>query len=340
MAEAEAARQGPLAAYVEGMAKAALLGHLVVYSVFDGNVTPDALDLWFTQLGLDRALLPAAARPVDAYEKVTGELSVSYSTTDPKRSRGRKREPGEEVATLMVRPVAADGERIIRHLVRELRDEGAKTLRYETRLAEVVFERDQAPDRAPGAGALRIAPDTAAIGRLPGPEREHVTDVIADLGDRYRHRCTYVSGDRLRSLVRKYIEDLNAVRVRPTGGVYFVGTQHTATLAALHELVGRFGEGSNLARIPLADEAEMREMIISAWRERARDELQRLSRDIAAARRGGSGPKAVDALVKRYQALRATAAEHSELLSETLEETAGAMELAEMQLKDLLTHDG
>jgi hypothetical protein len=335
MTDAAAAKDGPLAEYVHGMANAAVLGHLVVYSIFDGNVTPDALELWFIELQLDRAMLSGAARPVDAFEKVTGELSISYPVAEPDRGRGRKREPGEEVATLMVRPVAADPERIIRHLVREVRNGTAKTLEYETRLAEIVFERDLSQDRAPGAGAMRIQPDVVAIGRLADIERERVLATIGELADRYRHRCTYVSGDRLRSLVRQYIEGLQAVRVRSTGGVYFVGNQHGVTLKALHELVGRFGEGSNLARIPLANEAEMREMIISAWRERARDELQRLSRDIAAARVKGGG-KSVDALVKRFQALRATAAEHSELLSETLEETAGAMELAELQLKDLL----
>lgn len=329
-----------LAAYLEGMARSAILGHLVVYSIFDGNVTPAALDLWFTQLGLDRALLPGVARPVDAFEKVTGELSVTYPIGEPNRARGQKREPGEEVATLMVRPVAADGERIIRYLVREVRNGTAKTLQYETRLAEIVFERDQSEDRAPGAGAMRTAPDVDAIGRLGDVERDYVMAVIGELGERYRRRYTYVSGDRLRGLIRKYIEGLNAVRVRSTGGVYFVGTQHAATLQALHDLVGRFGEGSNLARVPLPDEAEMREMIVTAWRERAADELQKLSRDIASARVKGSklaGPKAVEGLVKRFRSLRDAAAEHSGLLSDALEETAGAMELAELQLRDLLT---
>jgi hypothetical protein len=47
-------------------------------------------------------------------------------------------------------------------------------------------------------------------------------------------------------VLRTYIEDLNAIRVRPTGGVYFVHRRHAGTLAALRELVRRFG-----ARQPL-----------------------------------------------------------------------------------------
>ncbi|MCL2581005.1 MAG: hypothetical protein FWE35_00945 [Streptosporangiales bacterium] len=329
-----------LEGYVSRLEKSAALGHLVVYSIFDGRVTPDELELWFIELGLDRAHLPGSLRPVDAYEKTTGELQVTYPVDAPMAGRGRPREPGETVATLMVRPVAADGEQITRHLVREVRDEGARTLDYETRLAEIVFVRDQAADRVAGGGVMRVTPDTASIGRLDDAERARVEQVIGQIDDRYQHRCTYLSGDRLRGIIRKHVEDLKAVRVRPTGGVYFVGDRHAATLQALRTLVKRFGEGSSFTRIPLPDEEEMREMVVGAWRERAKEELQRLSRDIAAARENGKGPKAVEALVKRFRALKATAEEHSGLLSETLEETAGAMELAEMQLRDLLTRGG
>lgn len=336
-ADTTAAKRDSLAAYEAAMGDVPTLGYLVVYSIFDGQVTPQALELWFKQLGLDEALLPGAARPVDAFERTTTETSVSYSLADPERTRGRKREPGEEVATLMVRPVAADSERIVRHLVREVRHERAKTLKYETRLAEIVFERDLSKDRDPGGGAMRIDPDPDAIGRLADNERGRVLEVISEIEYRYRHRRTYVSGDRLRSLVRKYTEGLNAVRVRTTGGVYFVGHQHAATLAALHELVARFGEGSNFARVPLPDQEEMREMVVSAWRERAREDLQRLSRDIAAARKSGASQGKIDELLRRFRQIRATAQEHSSLLSETLEETSGAMELAELQIKDLVT---
>jgi hypothetical protein len=338
-AGATAAGSEPLADYAEAMGDVPVLGHLVVYSVFDGAVTAAALELWFGELGLDRALAPAVARPVDAFEKVTGETKVSYSLDAPDAPRRRTRDRKAEVVTLMVRPVAADSDCIVRHLVREVRNEGEQTLQYQTRLAEFVFERDEAPDHAPGAGGMRITADPEAIGRLSAKEGTRVRQVIEELAERYRHRCAYVSGDRLRSLIRKYVEGLNAVRVRPTGGVYFVGRQHEATLAALHELVSRFGAGSHLARVPLPDQAEMREMIVAAWRERAREDLQKLSRDIAAAQSKGASDGVTAALYARFRAMQATAKEHAAILSETLEETGDAMELAELQLRSLLSSE-
>jgi len=51
-------------------------------------------------------------------------------------------------------------------------------------------------------------------------------------------------------VIRTYIENLNAIKVRPTGGVYFVH-RPPRTLGATRELASRFGAGSHLVRIPL-----------------------------------------------------------------------------------------
>ena len=45
------------------VAGAPLLGHLVFYSVFSGEVTPALCKQWFRELGLDLALCPKASRP-------------------------------------------------------------------------------------------------------------------------------------------------------------------------------------------------------------------------------------------------------------------------------------
>ncbi|MFD0889392.1 hypothetical protein ACFQ08_33070, partial [Streptosporangium algeriense] len=74
-------------AYTEALEQggAPLLGYLVLYSIFDGRVTPEALELWFQQLGLDPAHLPGPIRPMDIFERVTGPrgVRVSYPLADP-----------------------------------------------------------------------------------------------------------------------------------------------------------------------------------------------------------------------------------------------------------------
>jgi len=331
---------------------APLLGHLVLYSIFDGEVTRDDLERWFTELGLDPQFVPAKLRSVDAYERVTGPdgVRVSYPLPldDPGDviSRvGRKttgRAPGRGTvrrqATLMVRPVTRDGGQIVRHLVREVRDEEETRLSYDACLGAAIFRRDNDVDEA-GAGELLIEAQPTAIATLPGPEQLVVRHMLGEIQTEYRHRCTYVSGDKLRGVIRTYIESLNAVRVRPTGGVYFVHARHAHTLAALRELVSRFTAGSHLVRIPLPDADEMREMVIGAFTTKAKDDLDRLARDIATAGQA-AGDDAVQKLYARFTELQKATAEHAALLSTTLDDTTASLDLVKLQLGSLLARAG
>jgi hypothetical protein len=339
-------REAGLDGYLEAMdaAGAPLLGHLVLYSIFDGQVTRKDIKGWFAELGLDERLVPDPIRPVDAFERITGPagVRVSYPLADPAATGRRRQRPkaGEEgqdrVATLMVRHVRRDGARITRHVVREVRDEAATALSYDTKLAECVFVRDTDSAEA-GAGSLRLVPAAAAIAALPEGEQQQVRAMLDQLQEAYRRNRTYLTGDRLRAVIRAYIESLTAIRVRPTGGVYFVHAHHAATLAALRELVSRFGEKSHLSRIPIPDQDEMREMIITAFTTKARDDLDRLARDIAEARRDGAKDTVITALHKRFTELQAATAEHAGLLATSLDDTDAALQLVQLQLTSLLT---
>jgi hypothetical protein len=330
-----------LAGYLEAMEadNAPLLGHLVLYSVFGSRVTPDDMQRWFQELGLDQAFAPPRIRPVDAFEKVTGPagIKMTYSLGSEPDRRRRRQDGQSRTATLMIRPVRRDAHQIVRHLVREVRDEAATRLSYDVRLAECVFLRDSNPAAENGAGSLQVTPDLAAIGNLPTAEQEHVRAFLADLQGAYEQHCAYLTADRLRTVIRTYVESLNAIRVRSTGGVYFVHRRHADTLTALRELARRFGKGSHLARVPLPDQEEMREMVIAAFTTRAREDLDKLGRDIAAAQQDGStGQAAILALHKRFASLQAAAAEHAQLLGTSLDDTDAALRLVNVQLASLL----
>lgn len=318
---------------------------MVLYSVFEGTVTPGQLEGWFRDLGLDEKFLPAPIRSVDAFEKVTGPCGIcrSYPLDDPggnaasRRRRTRQDGKGRE-ATPMIRHVRRDKDQVVRHLVREVRDEASVKLSYDVRRAECVFRRDQAPSVPHGAGTLLVTPDYEAIRQLPQAEHDTVGQVLTELQAAYRHHCTDLTGDRLRAVIRGYIEGLSAVRMRPTGGEYFVHRSHSGTLAALRELVSRFGDGSHLSRVPVPDEDEMREMITTAFTTRARDELAKLAIDIATAQRDGVGGAALATLHKRFRDLQASAAEHARLLSTSLDDTKATLQLVNTQLASLLAN--
>jgi len=223
--------------------------------------------------------------------------------------------------------------------VREIRDEERVALDYEARLARIEFRPDDSAGSDPGAGALRITPDHCAIAALPEAERDQVKGVLDDVRAAFDHGRLYLSGDRLRALVRDYIETFAPIIVRPTGGVYFVGAAHAETLGRLRGLVSRFGHGSNLSRVPIADQDEMREMVISAFIARASSELQDLAEEIHRVQTRTS-TTSVKKLWERYSELKRAAAEHEALLSGAVGDTEAAMQLAELQLTALLMQGG
>ncbi|MFD8498004.1 DUF6744 family protein [Amycolatopsis sp. NPDC059657] len=321
-----------------------LLGHLVLYSIVDSEVTQPQLANWFRQLGLDQQMVPPELRAVDAFERITGRDGVrevyALDGESELAKRRRRREPPERQATLMIRNVARDKHRIERHIVREVRDQTEVKLSYDTHLGSVVFERDNAPSSGPGDGQLVVTPDNKAINKLPEAERKIVRKMLGEIESSYQWHLNFLTGDKLRSMIRRYIESLSAVRVRKTGGVYFVYHQHSATLGRLRQLVEKFGSGSHLVRVPLADQDEMREMVVTAVTTKAAEDLNKLSAEIAAAQRNGVSDEEIAELYRRFRDVQAATTDHSTRLSTSLDDTEAAMNLVKAQLGSLLATAG
>lgn len=331
----------PLDGYVATMERRPLLGHLVYYSIFDSPVTPDQLELWFAELGLDKQYLPGPIRPVDAYEKVTGKAQRSYRLDGELDGgpRRRARDGKRHEATLLVREFFRDDQWIIRHVVREERnEEHAEHLEYEARVANCEFKRDGNPHAVAGAGSLVVTVDEAELGRLAPGEQDEVRAFLKEIEEGYERHRLYLSGDRLRGMLRAYVEGLNAVRVRQTGGVYFLQRRHADTVAALRGLVSRFGAGSRFWRVPLPDDEEMREMVIAEFVERAREDLQKLAGEIDKARRGGrASARAIEKLYGRFRRLQEAKEQHAALLNTSIDDADAAMQMVQAQLAALLS---
>ncbi len=350
--------QDKVSSYMESVDRAGVpvLGHMVWYTVFDDPITLDELENWFRELGLNSALLPNPVRPIDVAERVTGSrMRMTYSLDGerPLRPNGKpQRKPRsaqDREATLMARHVKRDVRQVVRHIVREIRDERAVALSYDPKMAECIFERDHSEEAAPGAGTFSIIPNHEAINALPIPERQHVYQCIRDIEGRYREALAFVSGDRLRELVRTYVTDvMHGVPLSPSGGVYFISREHEETLAALHELVGRFKERgqvrrpeatrfSTLRRMPLLDLDESRQMIEEEFTTSTRMELEKLSADIVAMRQVEEpDDAAIAALYARFKELQAATSKHSTLLSTSLDDTQATLETVNGQLASLL----
>ena len=80
----------------------------------------------------------------------------------------------------------------------------------------------------------------------------------------------------------------------------------------------------------------MRQMVIAAFVTRSNDELQKLARDIAAARQAEAGAATIQALHNRFRDLQAAATEHQQLLGGSIDDTRATMQLVGIQLTSLL----
>lgn len=323
-------RDAALNSYLYGLDADALLGHLVVYNV--AGVAPVAVDElrnWFDELELDKRFLPGPPRQLDAFEKATSTAKAVYPLGGARRrDHGRR---GQTV-TLTMRNVVRDETHVVRHLVRELADHDNAELSYEVRLAEARFVRASDPHQPDGAGEMTLLPDEGELARLATDERATVELLLGQVRRDYDARSQYLGADRLRKMLRDYVEDqLGAVRVH--AGVYFVHRRHARALAALRTLAGRFD--GELTRIPLPDAAEMRSMVDGAFDAKAQADLESLARDIA---RAQADPKAyqVRKLHQRYTAVKTAAEQHQATLGSHLTATEATLDLVQAQMATLL----
>lgn len=314
---------------VDGDTAPELLGHLVIYNIAGVDpVTHDELRDWFEELELNKRHMPGPPRAVDAFEKATGGAKDSYPLGGV-----RKRNHGShgQTITLMMRSIYRDETRIMRHLVRELADHENAELSYEVCLAEARFDRSTDPAAPEGAGTMTLTPDSDELNQLRSDEQRSITDLLSWVETDYENRTRYVGADRLRKMVRDYIErELTAVRIHPS--VYFVHQRHTDTLATLRDLTARFS--GELTRIPLPDTAEQRQMVDGAFEAKAAKDLESLARDIATAQADPKGYQ-VRHLHKRYQTVKDAAEDYQSTLNAQLTTTEATLDLVHAQMASL-----
>jgi len=86
----------------------------------------------------------------------------------------------------------------------------------------------------------------------------------------------------------------------------------------------------------LPDRDEMRDMVISAFVTRSKEELDKLGAEIRQAQTAGADKATVQTLYKRFAELQAAAAEHEQLLSGSIDDAQASMRLVQLQLASLM----
>lgn len=291
------------------------------------RVTHDQLEIWFDELGLDKKFLPPPIKAVDAFRKATSEVSREYPLDQDGMS-----------ATLMVREVDYDAEQVVRHVVKEVRDRRGKKLDYDPHLATLKFLRGGRTMKGKRAGGESFK--SAVMNHVRDAERTNVENLLHEANERYKDLATNLHADAVRAVVRNYLTDLNAIAVKPSGGVYFVHLSRQPTVDALQELIKRVNQGCSFHQLPLLDTGEQREMLNDAFQTEVEDETRKLLADVAGfndkvASGGKIPPTKYAEFQSRYQSILERSEEHTKVIGLAQGRAGAVLELAFDTLMDL-----
>lgn len=334
------ARVKSLSDYVELVRKsgAEVLGSILWFSISGSSdagdegkrfvpvrVTRDQLEKWFDEFGLDKAFIPKPIRKVHAFRTACTETKRTYKLPVE----------GESVE-LMIREVKFDAEVRVHHIMREHKDSRGERLSY-THAATLKFYRGSRGTKSQSSEHYKAT----ILRGLSSLDVAQVDAMIHDFDDRYTDLAANLHGQVIRSMLRKYLESLNAIKVRKSGGIYFIHTSKQETVDALAELVAKLGDGCSFFQTPLPDLPNSREMLTDAFQDEVEDDVRDLLGEIAdynekIDKRGETPSETKYAEFRtRYEQIMTRASEYSEVLGLQQERAAVALELALEQVDSL-----
>lgn len=318
-----------------GMDPNAFIGSLLWFSITgvidrtDGKrstvpvrVTRDLLAQWFDELKLNPAFLPPQIGKANAFRAASTDMDRSYDIDANGRS-----------ASLMVREVLFDDERIVRHITMETRDRKGATLTYD-KVCSITFYRGA---KARGSVATGEHYKYRIVDGLAPQDRAQVEVLLKDLQARYDDLTVNLQSQAIRTVIRNYVTHLNAIPVKPSGGLYFIHNSHQDELNSLQALVARIGQGCSFSQCPLVDTSEQRTMLTEAFEDDVEDEVRLLLEDLAEVKdkakakgktRDFVTPQSYAAAMNKWQRIAGRSAEYTDKLGLRQERAASALDVA------------
>lgn len=303
----------------EALPSDVMLGHISWFTVNDGAYKLADISQTFDMLMLDSRFLPVETSAFNAFEKACSNAL--------KAAKAYAIDSGHTGEIMAIREAFKSDEKVVRHIVREVRDGKRARLRYEP-VAELVLFREKPDARnkiVRGSGAIRSSIFDTVL--LPG-ERTQVEQVIREWEAEYDRLYHFIDGDKARKIVRDYVGFLNGVMMK--SGVYFVHVSHEAELDKLQQLVASFGNGCSMELMPIPDLPKLRTSVVAAFQEQAQRDLQEVVKQIAKIRgtRGTITQAAYLKVKAQYEGVMLNAKEHLRTFRVTQDVTAEAAETA------------
>lgn len=309
-----------------------VLGHICYFTITEEGtpVTHAQIDKLFAELGLNPKFIPHVNEASDAFKKATKDVEKPESGRNYLLAGGKKMK-------LLVRDVASDRTKIVRHIVREIVDSENVRLAYDT-VGEAIFYHAEVDSktgkRKPTGHRLRVTMHYDLIGE---DERETMEGVRKRISAKYEHDCQFLDGMKLRDMVRDYIKYLNGVQLKPS--VYFVHQSRHEELGNLSTLIDRLANGSGMHMLPMVDVPAQRAEVIAKFTAEAESNVQSLLRDIgdAMTRQTKVTADTYRRLKEKYDDIQSKALEYSRTLGLAQESTAVWLDLAIDRLLEVQT---
>jgi hypothetical protein len=296
------------------------LGSLLWFTIADLRVTREELAAAIHEAGVDQKYLPRPISPRDAFRRATKRVEMKeYPLGD-----GR-------FLNLLVRDVAQDREKIVRHVVREIRDKQNVRLQFLPVVDLRLLEDDL-------GATLAIIPMTD----LMDDERRAVERFRKDFE---AEKMSY-NGGTVRDIIMEVLQDCDPVKVRPSGGVYFTPEEHGEKIEALKRLVGELaqyntnGHKSTLWSIPVINAEEQKEMLQESLEDQVRADSASLVMEMLDLIEGGKRkitPALAQQYIERVQRLGNLVGKYEEMLQVQTVSAKANYELAMGQAIALLS---
>lgn len=296
------------------------IGSVCWFTISNVHITPDDLGNLLDRVGLSRDHLPGELNELDAYKRATGAAKTEYSV-------------GLDTARVMIRAVDTEPHLVTRHIVRELVDPSGKRLSYET-IGQALFHR---PGDKEGGSSGHMQVDINENGQ--GEEAAALALFGQQIESTYELARTHYGPSAIRSLVRNLVLGMNAICIRPSGGVYFVNRDHSAELKAVKALVKALPGNTMLHTLPLVDSAEQRGMLAQAFSEEVETEVSDLLEEISKVSEKYDGEeipsRTFTVLTDRLADALDRAAEHDRTLALVNERSTAALQMVQESLTAL-----
>lgn len=308
-----------------------LLGYMTYYSVADGEYDKTQMASEFARLGLSPAFLPADINPADAFEKATKALDNTRYTLNPPSGNQ------DHYAVILMREAARDKTKIVRKAIREIRDSKNSVLQYDE-VAEFIFYKPVTRAGKVDYTSWRVRPTRTAM-PVSAEEDKAFDSLIQTFKDQFDRHLKYHDGQKIRTLLREYLVYLNAILMRPTGGIYFVHNTRSPEVLALQEFCTTLGvTRTALTLVPLPDLPTLRTEVVDVFQQEAFNDLMNIKATIdklRAARTGPISPAAYLKIKEDYDAVLTKATEYSRVLDVVQDTTSSAAMVALQAITDL-----